>query len=262
MSLGRNWAGGRQGGAIVFRPRTIAVCLLTLPGVFFVLLIVAALLHRKAPKVARGIALSAVLGFYALCTWTGAFVVESMACRDSDLTQAQLQAHDCQAIVVLGGERVIPELELAGTTVTGWASPTRTRQAAALHELTGLPVLASGERGTEAMVNLLEMLGVKEVWSEDQSRNTWENATLCAEVLREHQVKSIFLVTDAVHSYRARRSFEEAGFKVLSAPTARYRAGAFTHGLYCLLPEFGSLEVSATAGREVVGNLVYELFYY
>ena len=57
-------------------------------------------------------------------------------------------------------------------------------------------------------------------WSEDNSRNTRENAYNSSSVLRSNKITHIAWVTHAWYMPRGIREFEKAGFKVTPASTA------------------------------------------
>ena len=63
-------------------------------------------------------------------------------------------------------------------------------------------------------------------WSERESTDTLENASLSAPILNKNGVRTILLVTHAWHMPRARACFEAQGFTVLAAPTGM-QAGVF-----------------------------------
>jgi uncharacterized SAM-binding protein YcdF (DUF218 family) len=96
------------------------------------------------------------------------------------------------------------------------------------HHAARLPVLLSGGR-VEArdaepyaysMKTFILEMGIPEsqVWIEDRSRSTAENAIYTARILREKGVRKIVLVTDVGHMLRARRCFEKQGILVIPAP--------------------------------------------
>ena len=102
-------------------------------------------------------------------------------------------------------------------------------------------------------------LGVPVRWVEERSRDTAENASLSAAMLRAEGIGAVVLVTHAYHMPRARRAFEAAGLSVLPAPHdwAGVRpAGTFVRDL---LPSAPALEASWLALHELTGMLWYRL---
>ncbi len=88
---------------------------------------------------------------------------------------------------------------------------------------------------------------------ERESRNTRENATESARIVRERGWKSLVLVTSAMHMPRAAATFRKAGLEVDLLPVDR-RYGS-KDGSW--LPRAESLERSSWALRELAGRLVY-----
>lgn len=169
------------------------------------------------------------------------------------------------AIVVLSGDYrgFAPEY---GEATVGPGTLARLRHAAMLQRRHGLPLLASGG-GTppdqrpglgEAMRRTLEGdFGVPVRWVEGGSRNTLENATASAAILREAGIAAVLLVTDASHMPRARRAFAAAG--IAAIPAASGAPGprtALAPG--DLLPEPRALARSAAAIHEILGLIWYE----
>ena len=72
----------------------------------------------------------------------------------------------------------------------------------------------------KAMLQVAEDLGVpkQNILFEDKSHDTHENALFTAELLKEHQLKSIILVTSASHMKRSALVFNKLGMPVYPAP--------------------------------------------
>lgn len=124
------------------------------------------------------------------------------------------------AIVVLGC-RVSPAGELSAT------AERRVRRAAEeFHAGVAPLVVATGDGGwgacteAEAFARRLEALGVPSaaIVLEPLARNTRENASRSARLLRERGAGCVALVTSDWHLARARASFEACGLAVVPAP--------------------------------------------
>ncbi len=90
---------------------------------------------------------------------------------------------------------------------------------------------------------------------EDQARNTHENATLSARIVREKGWTRVALVTSAFHMPRAAGCFHAEGIDVTAFPVD-YRS--FGGGYPAdLLPRADHLAESSAALREWVGRVVY-----
>lgn len=169
-----------------------------------------------------------------------------------------------QAIIVLGGGIYFAAPEYGADTVK---SPVlaRLRYAAHLHRALGKPVLASGGASegnpvpeAQLMKQVLQQdFRVPVQWTEEVSRNTFENALQCGTLLKPAGIQHIYLVTHAWHMRRARVAFEHAGFKVIPAPTVfatRYKLTVLD-----FLPDARALHDSGVFFREVVGIGWYHL---
>jgi uncharacterized SAM-binding protein YcdF (DUF218 family) len=166
-----------------------------------------------------------------------------------------------QAIVILSGgvHRDAPEYN--GDTVDRF-SLERLRYGARLARRTNLPVLVTGgapfggtAEGELMRQSLAEDFGVQVRWIETESRNTMENASLSAPLLKKAGISNIALVSQSWHLTRAVPLFEQQGFHVTAAPTAFAKE---PHSLAkALLPDDGSK--SRIALREYLGLLFYRL---
>lgn len=130
-----------------------------------------------------------------------------------------------QAIVILGGGSYHAAPEYGGDTV-GYTTLERLRYGARLARQSGLPLLVSGgapyggRAEAESMKAALEQdFGVKVRWVETASRDTAENASLSAPLLKAAGVARIALVSHGWHLPRAVPLFAKQGFKVIPAPT-------------------------------------------
>lgn len=151
-----------------------------------------------------------------------------------------------EAIVVLSGyvrppSNSVPEVELGAETLL------RCLHAARLHHQ-GKPckMVASGGKVdpsvpgptlAQAMRDFLVGQGVPkgDLLTEDQSRTTYENATLTRRLLSQHGISKIVLVTSASHMQRAEGCFRAVGFQVTPSP-CDYHATRFAWSASSLLP--------------------------
>lgn len=174
------------------------------------------------------------------------------------------------AIVVLGAGTYTDAPEYGGDTV-GPNSLLRIRYAAWLHRRTGLPVYVTGGPGEDApgpvMAQVLrDEFQVPVAAVEDQSRTTWENASMTAPLLRAAGIGHVLLVTQAWHMPRAVAAFEREGVEVTPAPTYFiHRAPAkaddrpTTGKMVDWLPQASAFGYSAYAVHELIGQAYYRL---
>jgi uncharacterized SAM-binding protein YcdF (DUF218 family) len=240
------------------------------PGFILVMLVVGILLLRWRPLLARSLLVLSLVSLYLLSTpFVSGWLMQRLEIYPA-LTAADIEAAPAQAIVVLSSGRDRNAREYGGDTV-GPNTLIRCRYAAWLHQRTGLPVLASGGIPGKAAQSLAQMmadfmkaeLAVREVWLEDRSGNTFENARYSAELLRERQIDTIFLVTQAWHLRRAVGAFETTGLKVIPAPTAMRGTNISSEqaDLNSWLPNAWALTRSYAALREFGGLIWYRIRY-
>ncbi len=174
---------------------------------------------------------------------------------------SRMQLRQAQAIVILGGGSYSTAPEYGGDTV-GSATLERVRYGARLVRESGLPVLVTagapfgGRPEAESMRDVLENeYGIKVRWTEVASRDTAENASLSAPLLRTAGITHVALVSHAWHLPRAIPLFEREGFQILPAPTA------FTTPSHSLVEELlpEGLNGSREALREHLGQLYNRL---
>ena len=172
-----------------------------------------------------------------------------------------------QAIVVLGGGREANAPEYNGRDQVSHQSLWRLRYGARLAKKYQLPLIVSGgtvypcEVDSEALLSaelLQEDFGLSDIWQEDQSRDTWQNAQNTARLLDSKQLSKVFLVTHAYHMRRAEFSFRQAGVDVIPMGTGFFST-ANTEWLDAWLPRANALMGSRTALHEFLGLLVYSL---
>ncbi|MFB6272867.1 MAG: YdcF family protein [Salinibacter sp.] len=170
------------------------------------------------------------------------------------------------AIVVLGGgvgpataPRLYPDLNDAGDRLWYGARLYRAGVASRVLVPGGRPP-GRVNAGSPAMKTLLADWGIPadSIVVEPQSRTTYENARLTAQLCRERGLDEIVLVTSASHMWRSLATFRTTDLTVLPAPTD-YRAVERPFTLLSVLPDANGLSLSTAAAHEYVGYLYYEL---
>jgi uncharacterized SAM-binding protein YcdF (DUF218 family) len=128
-----------------------------------------------------------------------------------------------------------------------------------------LPVLAcggpgptGGRAGASAMRQLLQDAGVPEamIWTEQRSHSTHENAVYGAEILRQHGIGKIALVTEARSMLRAESCFRKQGITVVPAP-CEFRE--FESPLDEFIPSWKAISSNEETLHETVGLAWYWL---
>jgi uncharacterized SAM-binding protein YcdF (DUF218 family) len=143
----------------------------------------------------------------------------------------------------------------------------RLAAAAKAYRRTRLPILVSGgppgygERSLAALMSkaLEEDFGVPVRWREDRSRNTFENASFSAAILRGAGIESALIVAHPWDMARALWSFRAAGYPVL--PMASQEGRSLSFSVADLLPQVPALRDSYYALHELIGLLWYRVRY-
>jgi uncharacterized SAM-binding protein YcdF (DUF218 family) len=243
------------------------------PAAPLLLMLAGMLLWRRKPAIGRGLAVVGLLLAWMLASGMAAdLICGRLEAGQTPLSPAALQAarkapNPPRAIVILAG----------GAVRDGKFTPARER----LHSRTlervmagarqarasGLPILVSGGR-PEWLVNseaelmrrvLVDDLGLAVRWVEDRSRDTAENASFSAAMLRAQGIDSIVLVTHAYHMPRAQAVFESAGLKVIASPHDWKGGAPDITQARDWLPNASSAETVWLALHESLGLLWYRL---
>ena len=174
-------------------------------------------------------------------------------------------AGDAEAIVVLAGAVNYATTQRPYVLV-GRDTYRRVMHAAWLfHNWKDLPILATGGRQSSGgepvsviMRRMLEQQGVpsSKIWTEEQSRSTYENALYSAKMLHEHGIHQIALVIEADSMLRAEMCFRKQGIGVTPAPCL-FRDYQF--GGEELLPGWQGIYRQEVLGHEAIGLLWYWL---
>lgn len=244
-------------GQAGFWAKKIATALVLVPGGPLVAIAVGLRLAPKRPR--RGLALAG-LGTLVLVALSLPIIANGIA-RPFEVAYPPLDPStvpsEGAAIVVFGGGVDYGALDYGGETVNA-ITLVRLRSAARLVRRSGLPVLVSGGRPPTArwaeadlMADALTELGVPVRWRERVALDTDDNARLSAAILKDAQVGTAVLVTDALHMRRAATALEAEGIAVVPAPTAYYATERLS--VLSFLPSPGALRRSAWTVHEWVG---------
>ena len=262
-------------GALVIAPvldllNAIPRDLILPPTSLYLVILAGLLLWWRRPRAGRIVAGTGLALLAFLSTTAGASLFVAPLERLTKPLQAPERA-GAQAIVVLAAGRLTNAPEYDGRDIPDLIALARLRYGAHLARRTRLPVLVTGSNGASgfdpapgerawskahAMAAALQGdFGVPVRWIEPRARDTNENGTYSAALLRADGVKRILLVTDAMHMARARGAFERAGLEVVDAPTMFF---SDQHdGLGAWLPSAEGMRRSWYAVYELIGMLWY-----
>jgi uncharacterized SAM-binding protein YcdF (DUF218 family) len=240
------------------------------PGIFFVLLLVAWWLRRRWPRLAGACFVAGLGGLWLMSL---PVVMQQAASRLESEPALPVQAWStlaqrADAIVILGAGRERGDPAWDGIDQPTGIALERVRYAARLAKASGLPVLTSGglhygSPPSEAWImaqSLRDDFGTSARWTEERSRTTWENAEFSAQLLAEHGIKRVVVVTQAWHMQRSRWSFEQQGLQVIPAPVG-FLGTDNARPLGGWLPESKAIWQNGQLLNEAVGLVGYKMFY-
>lgn len=240
------------------------------PGIFFVLLLVAWWLRRRWPRLAGACFVAGLGGLWLMSL---PVVMQHAASRLESEPVLPVQAWStlaqrADAIVILGAGRERGDPAWDGIDQPTGIALERVRYAARLAKASGLPVLTSGglhygSPPSEAWImaqSLRNDFGTSARWMEERSRTTWENAEFSAQLLAEHGIKRVVVVTQAWHMQRSRWSFEQQGLQVVPAPVG-FLGTDNARPLGGWLPESKAIWQNGQLLNEAVGLVGYKMFY-
>ncbi|TVQ34712.1 MAG: YdcF family protein [Wenzhouxiangella sp.] len=117
------------------------------------------------------------------------------------------------------------------------------------------PGLTEARAGAQFLVDL----GVPPtaIWLEEQALTTRANAVEVAELLAEHEIEEILLVTSALHMRRSMASFQAAGLNPIPAATDFEVRPSPSKGHRRWLPNAHALSASTRAFHEIMGYWTY-----
>ena len=248
-----------------FAPLKPWLTVLVMPPLSLLLLLVfAALLHKRCRRWAQLCAVLGFAGLWLLSTHIVAVGLERTLLPQYTVVQAdQLKPLGAQAIVVLGGGMDLHNPEY-GATVLHTAAYERLRYGYFLKAQTGLPLLYSGGYGLSSragssapsMAQVLAALArvdgrAPPDWVEGASRDTRENAQFSRALLQPKGIDTVVLVTNAYHMPRSVRAFERAGFRVIPAPMGFSQAADNWQRMW--LPSGEGMTASRQVLRERLG---------
>jgi uncharacterized SAM-binding protein YcdF (DUF218 family) len=171
-----------------------------------------------------------------------------------------LPASDADAIVVLDSSVSPPTYERP-FPLPDFDTYSRTRFAAWLYQhWKPLPVLAvAGDGGGgPSMRELLMASGVPDaqIWMEERSHSTYENALYGGRILRLHGIRRIGLVVEARSMVRAAACFRKQGFEVVAAPSDFREWDPASDEV---LPSWKAIKGNEITAHEVLGLLWYRI---
>lgn len=166
-----------------------------------------------------------------------------------------------QAIVVLAGS-VDPAHFERPYELLGYDTFERCQHGAWLYQKLHAPLLLCGGLqpstgpAAAAMRRFMVAQGIPDamIWTEEKSRNTYENALYGAEILRSHQVSRVALVVEAKGMLRAEACFRKQAIDVIPAPSRFRELGPWPDEI---LPSWHAVRNNEDTLHESLGLLWY-----
>jgi uncharacterized SAM-binding protein YcdF (DUF218 family) len=221
--------------------------------------------RRRVPISRLLLATLALMGLAILSTPALAYL--SLGTLEWRYPPVERRPDDAEAIVVLGGGMHPPDATRLRAEMNA-DSLFRCLHAAAVYRGgKPCPVVVCGGRIApgdstpplaQLMRDFLRDQGVSDddVIVEDRSRTTHENAVECRKLLEERRISKVILVTEAVHMFRALRSFRNQGIQAV--PSACHHAATqFEWTVWDFLPSAGAVQDHERTFHEWLGSAWY-----
>lgn len=255
---------------MLFQLKDIFESLLLPPGILVVSLLLGIVLLKGHRFVAALLLLFTLSSMYLISTpWAASKLTAYLETYKAINLNNINDFTDVGAIVVLAGGRENKAPEYNNGDTVGSASLIRLRFAAKLSNKFSLPILLSGgavcyendlSEATLMKDVLMNDFGIKgEYLLEETSKSTKENAKFSATILKDKNIKKVFLVTQAWHMKRAIMAFENVGLNVIPAPTGFYTLPSKMPVWALWLPKLRAFVYSSVALHEYIGILWYQL---
>lgn len=182
-----------------------------------------------------------------------------------DLDAMKQRPKEGMMVVILGGGRDLGGIEYPEGERLNDASLRRARYGAWVARELGLPLALSGGKpggGAHSEAALMKRFIETDLrrpiaLSEEESRDTRQNAQYLGRKLRALGVREIVLVTDVTHMQRAIGVFRSAGLEVTPAPLYYFSGAALDASGY--LPRDDGMKKSGRVLHDLLGALWYRL---
>ncbi|WAH36743.1 YdcF family protein [Alicyclobacillus dauci] len=233
------------------------------PGLFVVLaIIVAARIYKTARKAA--FALFGIAAFIYVCS---APMVADALLHPLEQRYTQPKNPSGDVIVVLGASFSVGTPSFEGTGNLTGDSAARVLAAARLQKQLHIPIIVSGgplehvggESVSFASIARHDLNGIgvasNQIYLDQESRNTQENAVNTKVILDNHKFKHPILITSAYHMERSVLDFQRIGIAVTPFPTDYEVSSQGQPYDVAWLPSADGLSLAEIALKEYLGIL-------
>ncbi|HPU28820.1 MAG TPA: YdcF family protein [Syntrophorhabdaceae bacterium] len=246
---------------LFFLKKLVTFCIVP-PGIVIILLIVTAFLIKKRWKILN-IILALVLYSISIELVKDMFIIPL---EDAYKVPPVEAIKNYDAYVVLGGGINENAPDLNGEGQLSSESLPRVVDAYRLYKMERKPIILSGGRvygeKPEAQIakKFLISLGVneKDIITEENSRDTYENALLVKEILEKKGLNRIILISSAFHMKRSVQLFKKHFSHILPYPTG-YRASRSNYNVLSYMPNGENIAFVAYSIKEYMGIMYYTL---
>ena len=235
------------------------------PGLFIVLLLLTVLLSRRL-RTLKLLLLVQMVIIYVLSISITTHHLYGLLETVPPLTQQQIKTLDNDVIIILAGGIKSRAKEYDNKPDVGYFTLLRLRYGAWLQKQTGLPVIVTGgvERNDTTEAELMRQVLQQEfevsgdIFVEQQSSNTLENAQYCRAIMGRQKFTNPLLVSSAFHMPRALLAFNRFINTITPAPMGfmhseiDYIPGDF-------IPNSKSLWENYLALHELIGYWWYKI---
>ncbi|MCX7965926.1 MAG: YdcF family protein [Syntrophorhabdaceae bacterium] len=247
---------------MLFFIKKLITFLIIPPGIIIVLLFVSAFFIKKRWKIVN-IALAGIIYLISIEPVKDMFIIPL---EDAYNIPSIESIKTCDAYVVLGGGLNENAPDLVGEGQLTSESLPRVIDAYRLYRMERKPIILSGGRvygkkpEAEVAKRFLISLGVseKDIITEENSKDTYENAQLVKEILSKKGLKRIVLITSAFHMKRSEQLFKKHFSFVLPYPTG-YRTSRSDYTIMSYMPHGENIAFVAYSVKEYLGILFYRL---
>jgi len=246
---------------LFFLKKLLTFCIIP-PGIIIILLIVSAFFIKKRWKTLN-IILALVLYSISIEPVKDMFITPL---EDAYRVPPMESLKKYDAYIVLGGGINENAPDLNGEGQLSSESLPRVVDAYRLYKIEKKPIILSGGRvygkKSEAQIakKFLISLGVNErdIIIEENSRDTYENALLVKEILKNKGLNKIILITSAFHMKRSVQLFKKHFSHILPYPTG-YRTSRSDYNVLSYMPNGENIAFVAYSIKEYMGIMYYKL---
>lgn len=231
------------------------------PGIFIlIILLLGIYLYKKSKVIANLSALAAILLYLCSTSLIANTLMNSLEARYSPP-----KSLDGDVLIMLGGGQTLGTPDVNGEGNLTGDGANRLLTTAMLYHTTHLPIILSsgplykmdGALTSQSLIAKRQLvnLGVpaKEIITENNSLNTWQNAENTAKILDSHHFTKPVLITSAYHMPRAVDDFRRLGISVIPFPAGYYADRGIGLSFSSFLPSAGALSATETVLKEYLG---------